>query len=105
MGIAQVKTLGHRFATSGNPQATWFRALDAAKDVKEQKEVHRAFSEWADGDTIASHVAYGIDVFCTQDKGNSNAGPSILDAANKQWLTATYGVRFMTIDQLADHLP
>jgi hypothetical protein len=36
-------------------------------------------SEWADGDAVAAHIAYGNDIFCTQDQGKSAGGPSILD--------------------------
>lgn len=104
VGYAQAKALGAELAAQ-TPGELWFRALDAAKDVHEQNAVKRAFSEWADGDAIAAHIAYGLDVFCSADVGNSNAQNSVLDAANRAWLTATYGVRFMTFDELLAALP
>lgn len=105
VGYAQVTMLGSKLATAGNPQATWFRALDAAKDLHEKRAVQRSFREWADGDSIAAHIAYGIDIFCTEDKGNSNAGKSVLDPDNREWLSNTYKVNFMTIEELANSLP
>ena len=103
LGYAQVKALGETIAAR-DPESAWFRALDKAADIHEQRAIERAFGEWADGDSIAAHVAYGLDVFCSADVGNSNATNSILDPINRAWLTATYGVRFMTFEELAASL-
>lgn len=104
VGMAQVKALGISLA-SGDPQKVWFAALDQAADIHAQRAVERAFSEWADADALASHIAYGFDIFCSADVGNSNATNSVLDPTNRAWLTATYGTRFMTFDDLLQHLP
>ena len=88
-----------------DPADAWYQGLTNAKDIHEERAVERAFSEWADGDSIASHVAHGIDVFCTEDIGRSNASPSVLDAANRAWLEATYGVNFMSFDELIATIP
>lgn len=104
IGYAQVKALGEKMAASERESA-WFRCLDRATDIHQKRAVERAFSEWADGDSMAAHVAYGLDVFCSADVGKSNATNSILDPANRSWLTATYGVRFMTFEDLAASLP
>ena len=104
VGMAQIKELGERLGESDS-QTPWFRSLDRAGDIHEEREVERAFGEWADGDSIAAHVAYGIDVFCSDDVGKSNAGGSVLDRANRAWLSETYGVRFATLEELAASLP
>lgn len=104
LGFAQLKTLGQTLAHQ-DPAKAWFSALDNAKDIHEQRAVERAFSEWADGDAIAAHIAYGLDVFCSADVGNSNATNSVLDPVNRGWLTATYGLKFMTFDDLLASLP
>lgn len=96
-GRAQVKALG---LDKANASQVWYQGLKNAKDIHEERAIERAFSEWADGDAIASHIAYGIDVFCTGDVGNSNATKSVLDAGNRAWLTATYGIKFMSFDEL-----
>jgi hypothetical protein len=102
VGIAQVKKLGLRNADA---QKAWFDGLQKAKDIHEERAVERAFGEWADGDAVASHIAYGLDVFCSSDVGNSNATNSVLDAENRGWLELTYGVKFMKLDELLAHLP
>lgn len=104
LGFAQVKALGHAIAAQ-DPEKAWYKALDGAKDIHQERAVERAFSEWADGDAIAAHVAYNLDVFCSADVGNSNATNSVLDPASRVWLTSTYGVKFMTFDDLLAQLP
>ncbi len=106
VGYAQVHSLGEKIARETNSNVPWFDALEKARDVHEVAAVQRGFSEWADGDSIASHIAYGdIDVFCSADKGKSNANASVLDAAHRQWLTNDYGVKFKTIEEIANLLP
>ncbi|MCU1312744.1 MAG: hypothetical protein JWM54_501 [Acidobacteriaceae bacterium] len=60
-----------------------------------------AMGEWADGDSIAAHIAYGNDVFCTHDRSKSAGRKSILDADNREWLAERYNVEFATIEELA----
>lgn len=103
LGYAQVKALGQALKV-GDPGEIWYRALVSAKDIHQQRAVERAFSEWADGDAIASHIAYGLDVFCSNDLGKSNAADSVLSSASRGWLTQEYGIRFMTFDELLQHL-
>ena len=81
----------------------WFKALGAAPDIHETREVARAIAEWSDGDSIAAHYGYGNDIFCTGDKARPGR-PSILDAANRAWLMTEFGVRFCTIRELASLL-
>ena len=104
VGFAQVKGLGKGMAAS-DPASIWFRSLGQATDVHQKSAVERAFSEWADGDSVAAHVAYGLDVFCSDDEGKSNAADSVLDPTHRAWLAETYGVRFMTFEDLAANLP
>lgn len=103
LGYEQVKQLGLKFGCA-DPTATWYHALDKAADIHEERAVHRAFSEWADGDSVASHIAYGLDIFCSADVGRSNATNSVLDAKHRSWLSETYGVKFMTFEELASTL-
>lgn len=104
LGKAQLDKLGLDLA-AGIPRGHWHSALTKARDVHEARRIERAFAEWADADAMASHIAYGIDVFCSNDVGNSHATNSVMDPANRAWLTETYGVRFMTFDELLAELP
>jgi len=69
--------------------------------IAEQNQFSRDIAEWADGDSIAAHIAYVNDVFCSEDRGKSAGGSSILDERNRLWLQSTYGVKFATIQELA----
>ena len=103
VGVAQVKRLGEDMSSS-DPECVWFRALDRATDCHEKRAVEKAFAEWADGDSLAVHVAYGLDIFCTHDKGKSAGPNSVLDPQHRAWLTGTYGVCFSTLDELVARL-
>jgi len=45
-----------------------------------------ALNEWADGDSVAAHYGYGIDLFCSEDFGKNPSGTSVLDNNNQKWL-------------------
>jgi hypothetical protein len=68
-----------------------------------QKMFAKACAEWADGELVASHIGYRNDVLCTNDLART-AGISILDPTNRAWLTAEFGVRFATLEELAKEL-
>ena len=78
--------------------------FEPATDIHEERAVERAFSEWADGDSIAAHIAYGLDIFCSDDVGKSNPTNSVLDPNHRAWLTQIYGVQFMAFEDLAGSL-
>jgi hypothetical protein len=81
------------------------RSLKAGTDAANgEKEFCRAVAEWADGDSVAAHVAYRNDVFCTEDQGRSAERGSILDADNRLWLARTHDVQFATIRELATRI-
>jgi hypothetical protein len=101
VGIAIAKALAGKFASRDNAQEPWFRSLVRAKDVHEENAAKRAIAEWADGDSIAAHIAYGIEALCTRDEGKTAGTSSILDPTNRAWLIATHGVTFVTLPELA----
>jgi hypothetical protein len=73
-------------------------------DDIEEKAFARAVAEWADGDSVAAHVAYNNDIFCTEDRGKSGGNASIFDTSNRQWLELTYGAEFDSVKELASRL-
>jgi hypothetical protein len=87
----------------GIREPAWFDGLGQARDQAEKKEIADAFSEWADGDSIALHVGYGLDIFCTNDHAKA-AGSSVFNMENRAWLASTYGVRFMSLAELAQEI-
>ncbi len=101
LGRAKGLSLGLEFSKrAGASGELWLQGLRRAQATK-QKKVTQAVAEWADGDSIAAHVGYGNDFFCTHDQGKGGGGPLAFDAVNRAWLTATYGVSFVTISELA----
>jgi hypothetical protein len=64
-----------------------------------EKAFAKACAEWADGELVASHIAYRHDILCTNDRARA-AGVSIFDSENRKWLAAEFGVRFATLEEL-----
>jgi hypothetical protein len=99
LGYAKAVELGRKFADCDNPSnpELWFKGLRGAS----RRQVRLAIAEWADGDSIAAHHGYGIDLFCSEDSGKNASGASVLDDANRKWLSDTYGIQFVTLAKLA----
>jgi hypothetical protein len=68
----------------------------------ERKKVAKAVREWSDGDSVAAHYGFGIELFCSDDFGGS--GASILDRKNREWLTDEFGIQFVTLPELAQRI-
>jgi hypothetical protein len=105
VGRAVALALGNQYnaltgATEGNP-TLWLQGLAHASTNAQRKTVARAIAEWSDGDGIASHVGYGIDLYCSDDFGKNAGSSSIMNLENRAWLLQAYGVVFVTISELA----
>ncbi len=70
------------------------------RDRSAERRLSRACAEWADAETVSAHIAYQHDILCTNDRGR-RAGNSIFNDNNRDWLTNTFGVCFMTVEELA----
>jgi hypothetical protein len=100
---AIAKRIEHRFRVNGQtPSGSQFLAY--AEDEAERKEIEKAIAEWADGDLVASHIGSENDLLCTEDRAKSAGGPSVFDTTNRAWLSAAYGVKIVTIADLAVRL-
>jgi hypothetical protein len=103
VGHAAAVALGLKFSARDSASGElWFLGLRRVRNDEERRSVQKAVAEWADADSIASHVGYGIDFLCSEDLGRSTGGVrSVFDPVNRTWLTSTYGVRFVTLTELA----
>jgi hypothetical protein len=95
------QVLGLQLSTRSGAFEFWFQGFGRAEDGAESKAVMAVVKEWADGDSIAAHYGYGMDLFCSDDCGKSASSPSILDQTNRQWLSERFGIRFVTLAQLS----
>lgn len=73
------------------------------RSMKEQKALAKACAEWADGELVAAHIAYGHNILCTDDRA-VQAGRSIFDAEHRAWLADSLGVVFISLDELTRQL-
>jgi ribosomal protein L30 len=100
VGMAVIRTLGERIKARLGLPGPWYKALDKAQNEQEEEQIKKAVREWADGDTVAAHVGYEIDILCTEDKADG----SIFSETNRAWLKEKYGIRIMTLRELAAEL-
>jgi hypothetical protein len=99
-GMVPITKIATHLASRAGVTEPWYRSLDRANST-EESEIANAIAEWADGDTIAAHIAFQIQYLCTGDKA-AKAKNSIFDPTERAWLSATYGVRFLTMSGLAE---
>jgi hypothetical protein len=100
VGIARIKEIGARIKARTNSSGPWYSVLNDAQDEQEHREIQRAVREWADGDSVAAHIAYGFDVLCSEEEPKTGRG-SIFDKAHRDWLERTYGIRILSLQELA----
>jgi hypothetical protein len=98
-GIDCVQKLGAQY-----DRANWLRGIKIAPDL-ERTKVADAVGEWADGDSVAAHIAYRNDYFCSRDFNRNGSGESILSDKNRKWLFERYKVRFINMDDLKKMIP
>jgi hypothetical protein len=107
VGQAVAVTLGLQFLTPDEiaKPTLWSAGFRRAKSKSERDQVNRAIAEWADGDSVATHYGHGVELFCTEDKATQSAGqPSVFDDTNRAWLQKDYGIKFVSLAELAERL-
>lgn len=82
-----------------NPDAGFKGFADAPES--ESGIIAKAVAEWADGDSVAAHIAIGGAYFCTNDEAKSAGSKSILSPTNQQILLRDYGFKTIAPTALA----
>lgn len=94
------KRIAERLGTNTPFSKAGVELLEYPKDEEEKSEIKAAIAEWADGDSIAAHIGFGNDFFCTEDHAKRARWPAIFDVTNRAWLKAAYGVNFVSMREL-----
>lgn len=101
VGMTRLKGLASQFAARAGVTEPWFKSVGRANGIHEERAVERAFAEWSDADSVATHISYAFDFFCSTDFGKAGSDPSVFDPANRAWLEQTYSVKFIMLSELA----
>jgi hypothetical protein len=102
LGYVRAVKLGLEFSTRDHKVGEWWlQGLKRGRSDQERTNVAFAVREWAGADSIAAHIGYDLDLFCTKDHGRNAEGDSILNPANRTWLEQTCGLKFVTLSELA----
>ncbi len=102
LGCAQAQRIADEIRAKDRGNHPFAFYLGRPRNPTERKRINRAIREWADGDSVAAHYGYDIDLFCSEDCGQNARAASVLDNANRAWLTTEYGIQFVTLGQLSD---
>lgn len=92
-GVEVARSIGNKFRTC---ERVWYEALKHAST----KQAKLAIGEWSDGDSVAAHISYGIDFFCTRDEARDAGSKSVFAPENRMKLNERYGVVFVSPDEL-----
>ena len=90
----------------------WMQGIVAEFDNPKKYRTQKAFvkhvrdliAEWCDLDILASHYAYGNDVFCTLDSANGTGISGILHPAQRQTLVTKFGLNILSPEELVSHM-
>lgn len=102
LGCAQARQIALEIQTEVGGHSNFLFYLGRPRNPTEQEKINRAIAEWSDCDSIAAHYGYGIDLFCSRDFGQNAGKASVLHPDNRQWLSDTFGIRFVTLAALAE---
>ena len=94
-GISQIKAIGNKYDSN-----SWIDGIRKSPET-EVGNIAKAIAEWADGDSLAAHIAYKNDYFCTLDIARSGGQNSVLAEKNRNWLKNNFGVVFVTPEELS----
>jgi hypothetical protein len=76
-------------ARSPKPEL-WLQGLGHANN---RNKLNEALRELADGDTVAAHYGFGIDLLCSEDCRER----SVFQPSNRKWLSEDFGIRFVRL--------
>jgi len=93
-GIFHIKELGVKY------NSHWMTGIKQAPE-HEAGNIAKAIAEWADGDSVACHIAVGGDFFCTRDTAQKAGNKSIFSKENQEWLKKDHDFRIISPEDLA----
>lgn len=91
----------HRLVDKYGIKRTPYEIICHIKSKAEVKRFSASVAEWADGDSISAHYAFGNDYFCTNDKAVNAGSKSIFYPDNLRLLSKKFRVKVIRPDELA----
>lgn len=97
-GVFDIQQIGNQY-----DEVNWFHGIGKAPDT-EDTLIAKAVAEWADGDSIACHIANRGDYFCTNDMAKKAGSKSVLSEKNIKILNTEYGIKIINPKELSEKL-
>ena len=95
-GFKPLESIGNKY-----DKYNWQNGIGKAPE-SESKKIDYALAEWSDSDSIATHLAHNIELFCTNDKAKSAGSLSIMNPVNISLLNDLYGLKCVSFDELCE---
>lgn len=86
-GIYDITRIGEKYYPH-----SWFIGVGKAPD-SENHQIASAVAEWADGDSVALHIALNGDYFCTNDNAKKAGSNSVLSKKNIEILNTEFNFK------------
>jgi len=102
-GLAWLVNLQDKIQDAGGTYKTdvpWFLNLPNNIIYIGESKLLKRFGDWTDADAIATHYAYGNDIFCTNDTAKGAGAGSVMSKNNREKIEDKYGVVFKSLNEL-----
>lgn len=93
-GMQIIEDIGYSFDSQN-----WQNGIEIAPE-NQNKKITSAIGEWSDRDSVLTHYAHDIDIFCTNDNGINAGTNSIFSINNKQLLKERFNIHFRSLEEL-----
>lgn len=95
-GLYDITKIGEKYYPH-----SWFIGVGKAPD-SENHQIASAVAEWADGDSVALHIALNGDYFCTNDNAKKAGSNSVLSNKNIEILNTEFDFKKITPLELSE---
>ncbi|ASZ52289.1 MULTISPECIES: hypothetical protein [Vibrio] len=79
-----------------------YKRLAQMASKTEIKKFAASVAEWADGDSISAHYAFGNDYFCTNDQARNAGSQSVFHSDNLRLVAEKFGVQVISPEELVN---
>lgn len=95
-GCHSIFELKSKFKINETPLHTLYETLPEHA----QLQFEGMIAEWADGDGLSAHYAYGNDYFCTNDSASNAGSNSIFSEHNRNAVENRFGIHIVSSTEL-----
>lgn len=92
----------HKLVEKYDIKMSPYKRLAQMASKTEVKQFAASVAEWADGDSISAHYAYGNDYFCTSDQAGNAGSKSVFYPGNLRLVSEKFGLQVVSPEELVN---